>query len=339
MTELNESPVTKRRRVAGNSYFQSPLSDSHSDSEVPLLNKMDEETNRISQMSISATEERAEAVTDYNHINTCKNQDNLDGLEDDGDDKKTEKNVENDGYSSDDSHDNIDNMANFSSISSLGRSSADKSSDSNEPEEVDDRRKLLIAINNLDCLDDNYFEVIADESSLTGTVIAKCKLCDPPKPFKGSLRTTSNFTTHLERCHKNNYGEYLKYSEEKRKGFDTNKNIDRKRWSCVFDQDQFEQNVAHLMLKFMVPFRAVEYPMPRKIFDDLQIKKNDCQLKHLIPYNLMNRVDKFYKKSVDGVRQAIRRVVDDGGYVCTTADVWTGGSRRFLGVTVSWIDP
>lgn len=72
-------------------------------------------------------------------------------------------------------------------------------------------------------------------------------------------------------------------------------------------------------------------------FIDLQIKRNDCQLQHLTRHTLMNRVDKIFKKSFNDVRQAIRRIVNNGGYVCTTADVWTGGSRRFLGVTVSWV--
>ncbi|CAG5096883.1 Protein of unknown function [Cotesia congregata] len=73
--------------------------------------------------------------------------------------------------------------------------------------------------------------------------------------------------------------------------------------------------------------------------NDFEIKKNDCQLQHLTRYALMKRVDGIFKNSFDDVRKAILDIIKKGGYVCTTADVWTGGSRRFLGVTVSWIHP
>lgn len=42
--------------------------------------------------------------------------------------------------------------------------------------------------------------------------------------------------------------------------------------------------------------------------------------------------------SSDSIRKEIMSLIKDGGYVCTTADVWTAGLRRFLRVTVSWVN-
>jgi hypothetical protein len=47
-------------------------------------------------------------------------------------------------------------------------------------------------------LDGLYFEVI-ELDKISGKVKAKCKLCEPKeKIINGSLRPTSNFTTHLK---------------------------------------------------------------------------------------------------------------------------------------------
>lgn len=60
-------------------------------------------------------------------------------------------------------------------------------------------------------------------------------------------------------------------------------------------------------------------------------------MKHLTRYTLGKKVDENYEKVMQEVREQIKLVVEQNAYVCTTADVWTGGARRYLGVTISWV--
>ncbi|CAD6215394.1 GSCOCG00011182001-RA-CDS, partial [Cotesia congregata] len=88
----------------------------------------------------------------------------------------------------------------------------------------------------------------------------------------------------------------------------------------------------------MLPINVVERPSFRQIFDDLQVKKGESQLQHLSRYSLGKRIKTYFDKSFNEIRQHLESVTTNNGFVCTTADVWTSGSRRFLGVTMSWID-
>ncbi|XP_043286912.1 uncharacterized protein [Venturia canescens] len=88
----------------------------------------------------------------------------------------------------------------------------------------------------------------------------------------------------------------------------------------------------------MLPFGIVEDPLFQKIFNDFKIEKGDTKIKHLSRYSLGKRVEMNLTKTMNEVREHIKLRTEEGGVVCTTADMWTGGARRFLGVTVSRID-
>ncbi|XP_043284952.1 uncharacterized protein [Venturia canescens] len=77
-------------------------------------------------------------------------------------------------------------------------------------------------------------------------------------------------------------------------------------------------------------------PLKREYF---KIQKGDSQIKHLTRYTLGKRVEENLSITMNEIRDQLRLLINEGGLVCTTADVWTGGARRFLGVTVSWIEP
>ncbi|XP_024873910.1 uncharacterized protein LOC112455921 [Temnothorax curvispinosus] len=158
---------------------------------------------------------------------------------------------------------------------------------------------MLAAINKSTSLDGTYFKVDKSKSStVTGDVVAVCQFCNPTRALKGKFRITSNFTTHLKRKHANVYNEYLEYAKQKRHGVENTSVIDRKRWSCVLNQEEFEQNITNFVLKYMIPFRAVEDPSFRKIFNDFKIKRGDTRLKHLTCYSLAKRVDRSFKDNV-----------------------------------------
>ncbi|KAH0558761.1 hypothetical protein KQX54_000529, partial [Cotesia glomerata] len=146
-------------------------------------------------MSISTTETVDIPDTNVNNKNVESDDEDNETDTDDNEDESNENDKNNYRSLDDQTCNNNDARQ-----STLGQNSADKNSNdcTNDCEILDDREKLSIAVEKLACLDGKYFEVIIDQSSLTGKVIANCKLCDPPKPFKGSLRSTLNFTSHLK---------------------------------------------------------------------------------------------------------------------------------------------
>lgn len=74
-----------------------------------------------------------------------------------------------------------------------------------------------------------------------------------------------NLNFQFQRVHLDGFKNYLEYCQLKR--VVKTDVLDRKRWSCTFNQVQFEENVANLVLKFMLPFHIVDNPVFRKIFD------------------------------------------------------------------------
>ncbi|XP_066590765.1 uncharacterized protein [Prorops nasuta] len=225
----------------------------------------------------------------------------------------------------------------LSQLSIINEVSANETVMNNNISIIHTNEELLHSSSKGACLDGKYFTInVSKCKTTTGTIVAVCQNCNPLKEIKGSIRTTSNFTTHLKRKHAAAYKEYLKYAIEKRKG--SKSTINKKRFSCYFDQETFEQNIVNFILKFMVPFHAVEDSSFRKIFDNFQIKIGSSQLKHLTRYTIMKKVDNIFKKMQDKIKLEIGLLINEGGFVCTTADVWTGGSRRYLGVTAHWVN-
>ncbi|XP_043270570.1 uncharacterized protein [Venturia canescens] len=50
---------------------------------------------------------------------------------------------------------------------------------------------------------------------------------------------------------------------------------------------------------------------------------------------LCRRVENLFEEKMKEIRSTLEK---KAMYVCTTADIWTSRSRRFLGVTAHWID-
>ena len=134
-------------------------------------------------------------------------------------------------------------------------------------------------------------------------------------------------------------------------------NIDRKRWSCTFRQEDWEANISAFVLDSMSSLSIVENRWFRKIFDgitffaydninrfawvryflnhsvDFNIKKNGITVKHMTRYSLMKKI----KRSFEDHLSELKRIMETTEYVCTTADAWSGKRRRFLGVTLHWV--
>lgn len=65
----------------------------------------------------------------------------------------------------------------------------------------------------------------------------------------------------------------------------------------------------------------------------MNIRKNGKQLHHLSARTLIRRIDVSYKNKMEKIKNKI----SNAKYVCTTADIWSSHSRRFIGVTVHWV--
>lgn len=168
------------------------------------------------------------------------------------------------------------------------------------------------------------------------------------------LYSYCNWWFKFQSLHPEEHAEYLAYGELRK-----NAPVgDRKRWSCVFSQENWESNVTAFVLDAMIPLHIVETESFRKIFDgiwllfhgiiyqffssvinlvrclaDLKIKKNGVIVKHLTRYTLLKRIVRAVEVQLD----EIRNIVEKTKYVCTTADAWSGKKRRFLGVTLHWV--
>lgn len=56
-------------------------------------------------------------------------------------------------------------------------------------------------------------------------------------------------------------------------------------------------------------------------------------LKHMTRHKVSKKIVEMYENTVGDIRSALSRT----NWVCTTADAWSGSSRRFLGVTAHWV--
>ncbi|KYN21167.1 hypothetical protein ALC57_06461 [Trachymyrmex cornetzi] len=66
----------------------------------------------------------------------------------------------------------------------------------------------------------------------------------------------------------------------------------------------------------------------------MNIHKDGKQLHHLCTRTLVRKIEQSYNNKMSNIKDEISKV----NYICTTADIWTSHSRRFMGVTVHWID-
>jgi len=66
---------------------------------------------------------------------------------------------------------------------------------------------------------------------------------------------------------------------------------------------------------------------------DMNIRKDGKQLHHLSTCTLLRRIEESYENKMKNIKNEILNT----NYVCTTADVWSSHSRRFIGVTVHWV--
>ncbi|RLU16751.1 hypothetical protein DMN91_010819 [Ooceraea biroi] len=187
-------------------------------------------------------------------------------------------------------------------------------------------------------LDGTWFTPDLSKSSSTGKVYGICQLCkvefNKHSVICGSLNSSPNFKTHLKGVHSQKLTEFENYCLTKRQRLHNSQDNKPRRTYCDFSQKEFEDNVTNFILDSFVPYNTVDLPAFRKIFDDMNIRKNGKQLHHLSARTLLRRIEESYNNKMKSIKHEILNTK----HVCTTADIWSSHSRRFIGVTVHWID-
>ncbi|XP_057336374.1 uncharacterized protein LOC130674944 [Microplitis mediator] len=185
-------------------------------------------------------------------------------------------------------------------------------------------------------LDGKFFVPDLNQSTLNGTIVGICQICrtenNKTHSIKGSFHVPSNYSSHIKKVHRDKYDGYKKYVSAKRQ-----KNSEEKKdlkTYCNFSQARFEENVVNYILETLIPFNTVECEAFRKIFDDMTIKKGRKELSHLSARTVKRRVKDTFNQNME----LLKFMMNSAEYVCTTADVWTSKSRRFLGMTAHWIE-
>ncbi|XP_076284781.1 uncharacterized protein LOC143211202 [Lasioglossum baleicum] len=166
-----------------------------------------------------------------------------------------------------------------------------------------------------------YYSIVQEKSNGTNAT-ARCNLCSTVQEIKGQWSSTSNFISHLKRKHQMEYIEYLNdVSQAKRKNA-----VQRGAKS----QERFEMDVAEFIIEAMIPAQAVELPRFRRIFENLDMAN---RVKNISRRTIGCRIDRLYVEMTEKIKSDLSTIP----YLCTTADIWSGKHRSFLGVTVHWI--
>lgn len=190
-------------------------------------------------------------------------------------------------------------------------------------------------------VDGKFFKLVPHKST-NHTTVATCINCEPNiVEIRGNASSSSNFLSHLKRKHGVMLlNEYKRYALQKRITEEHAPSSIIKRpkrktgehLRCVLTQEQFETNIAKFVIHAMVPLQVVDDPYFTAIFEQLNIA--DYGLQTISRRTLGRKLDSMYIVTKKAVNDVLSEIV----YVCTTADIWSGKTRSFLGVTVHWID-
>lgn len=228
-------------------------------------------------------------------------------------------------------------------VSIIGRMSDQNSTISEKQDASDNDESLDTSTNSLSCLtilDGKFFTVKEYPSEPSNVVTAQCQICLPKiEEIKGSATSSSNYLSHLKRKHGESLiKEYETYKKSKRlklSEINGDKINENKRLRSIDRQTQLDSNITDFVIDSMVPVRVVENVCFLKLVNDLQDSRKK-PLKVMSRFTLKNRIAEKFKKNITSLKKILS---EEANYVCTTADIWSGRRRSFLGVTCHWISP
>lgn len=187
--------------------------------------------------------------------------------------------------------------------------------------------------NVLPCIFDGKFFTYLPSESSDKKRVARCTLCAPREVIiSGSRNATSNFVTHLKRKHGEvTFNEYMSYSKTHKRHKRHSSTLQNTQLSLR--QDDFNRHIANYFIHSMCPLQSIDNPYFKKIFDYLEISRSGLSV--MSRRTLGRCINENYEKSLTDLKKEL----EDIKTVCTTADIWSGKKRSFLGVTCHWINP
>ena len=191
----------------------------------------------------------------------------------------------------------------------------------------------------------HYFTVVEEGEK---NIKVRCSLCVGNKTLSCARNTTSNFKKHLTTVHKHiTLVAKEVYNREDSShggtGAITNDNSDinnpQKRQRTLslspgssnrdIPPTKLRSLLAEYVIEDMLPLSTVESHAFRKLLNSL------CSTQIPDRKSFTDHLDHQYDLVVQKVKSSLASVE----HVSTTADVWTGHNRSYLGMTVHWIDP
>ena len=172
-----------------------------------------------------------------------------------------------------------------------------------------------------------------------------CKLCGNGKMISAASMSIANLKRHIERLHKAHYEQYTAVlSGSKGSKRPTNLPLQSPAKQSRLDSfmpssPNFTTHVSQASLDTLVLKYLINNSLPLKTVESEDFQKlvlAGRTGKKVMSYNTLKlRIDSAYTNMLGIVKDKLSGVKK----VCLTCDLWTAGTRSFLGVTCHWLNP
>uniref|UniRef100_A0A672HM29 BED-type domain-containing protein n=1 Tax=Salarias fasciatus TaxID=181472 RepID=A0A672HM29_SALFA len=179
----------------------------------------------------------------------------------------------------------------------------------------------------------HYFSFVEQKER---NVYVRCNLCLGTKTLSAAANSNSNLLKHLGTQHATTKL-VAKASGSDTGTDDTSPRAPKQqrlssflRGSATAIQAKVNQVIAGYIVEDMQPISTVESPAFRRIIDLIPGATRQMGRK-----TFSNYLESEYTKMESELKQTFEGL----SYISTTADIWTGHNRSFMGVTAHWINP
>lgn len=228
----------------------------------------------------------------------------------------------------------------FANVSQRASCSASTSSTSYSNENVESADAKSDSVP-LAVLDGVFFKYVPAKSS-DRHLVGQCVKCLPKNvEIKGYIKSSSNFVSHLKRKHGPeaivDYQKHLELHRSKRKKATRPCSSETEVTETTgpnhtYSQEEVDKDLVIFFINSMIPLRAIDDQYFRRMINKLTPSDHAMT----IPGRraLTRKISEQYAQQMCNVKEMLKLAK----YVCTTADIWSGKKRSFLGVIVHWID-
>ena len=169
-----------------------------------------------------------------------------------------------------------------------------------------------------------------------GQIKAICLLCPLGKPpISGSNKATSNFVTHLKRCHPTKLIEYENRKKLKKSEEDSLQKqplmlefAGKSKKHCT--QDQAQKAISSCIVQCGLPISIVEH----SAFRSMVVTLSGGTCKSITRKTFQSRLDEKFERAVLKNKEDLSKAE----YVSATGAIWSNRKRSFLGITAHIIE-